>query len=247
MARTRSEIKTLIRLHTGRTEEALENAGCDSALKLAISMHPFQDAISQPSDFTITEDATSVDVSASSPIHIVTARIVEADGSRNAHLKMKNKHWWDRRILNPEDNSKGWPQYGLHFPKRTTVVLDRPANSGLELRLRIATNQVFTDDDTECPVDCLDLFVEQFATAYIFLSKKMNNQYYQWITFALGKLWLDRGIVGGTLGYAIETDSQEIAEESSFERGSQPRGFTGLGVLNQISGHSRYGEVDSWF
>ena len=90
MARTRGEIKTLVESHTARTKEALENSLCDSALQLALLKHPFNDAISTPSDFTLTEDTWSVSISTASVSQIVTARIVEADGSRNTVLVIKN-------------------------------------------------------------------------------------------------------------------------------------------------------------
>jgi len=248
MARTRSEIQDLVSLHTGYSTTAkgtLMDALCDSALKLAIMKHSFRDSISTPDDFTIDEDSTSVDIeSVSNLIHIVTARIVEADGSRNKVLKMKNRTWWDRHVINPEDNQKGWPNFGLRYG--TKVYLDRPANSGLELRLRVSTSQSFADDDTECPVDVLELFVEKYVTAGVFLSVENPQSYLFWKSEALGPLY-DRGIVGGELLNAINADKFDTSEELQIERDDIGLRDRGIAVENLITGHDRYGETDTWY
>lgn len=244
MARNRGDIKVLIRSHTGRTKETLENAACNSALKLALLKHPFNDAISTPSDIALTEDATSVDISSASAFDIVTARIVEADGSRNTPLKIKNRTWWDSHVVNAEDNTKGWPVYALRTG--TTVHFDRPLQSGLELRLRITTEQTFTDDNTTCPIACLDIFVEKFVTSEVFfdVGNEIRGVFYK--VQALGPLY-DKGEIGGVLKDAIQHDLIEIAEELKMEGRGEAMPNLGLAVLNDISWHDRYGETDVWF
>jgi len=253
MARTRSEIEDLVELNTGRTDKStLIQSLCNSALKLAVTKHAFHDSFCVCDDEAITEDATSVDISSltesdvaiGSIIDIVTARIVEADGSKNAVLSMKNKQWWDRNVINPEDNQKGWPVYGLHFG--SNIILDRPSNSGLELRLRVSTVPTFTADSTECPIEVLDLFVEQYVTAMVYLSLGMNDKYISWYLLALGRNY-DRGMIGGTLLACIDKDKGSGAEDRYVERGTTNMRGGGITVENIISGHDRYGEIDTWY
>ncbi len=246
MARTRGEIKTLVRSHTGRSKEALENSLCDSALKLALQKHSFKDGISTPSDFTLTEDETSVDISSASPLGIVTARIVEADGSRNLPLIIKGKSWWDEHVINPEDNTKGWPKFGLRIGG--TMYFNGPLMSGLELRLRITTEQTFTDDDTECPIACLDLFVERYVTSEVFLDIGNEERHLHYRRAALGFKYDESDKIGGALRDAMKDDLFEIAEDLSMEvRGAGPGVNFGISILNDIDWHDRYGETDVWF
>jgi len=244
MARTRSTIKTLIRSHTGLTKETVENAACDTALKLALLRHPFRDAISTPADFTLTEDAYSVDISSASALGIVTARIVEADGKRNTELILKNRTWWDKNIINAEDNVKGWPLHGMRTG--STMNFDRPLQSGLELRLRITTEQTFTDDNTVCPIAILDIFVEKYATYEVFMDIGNVGRAATFKIQALGPKY-DDGEIGGALKDAIDFDFKEIGEDYRMERditGNQ----NGLAVLNNLgSWHERNGEVDVWY
>lgn len=256
MARTRAQIKLLIRSHTGRTKEDLENSSCDSALKLALLKHPFNSAIISPADFELTEnewkvdihiltlDQNDVDISSFSPLQIVTARIVEASGSRNTLLKIKNRTWWDKHVINPEDNSKGWPVYAIKVGNY--VYFDRPLQSGLELRLRITTEQTFTDDNTVCPIACLDLFVEKFVTSEVFfdIGNEIRGTFYK--VQALGPRY-DIDEIGGALRDAIDHDLFEIAEEIKMEgRGGAVMPNLGLAVLNKITGHDRFDKVDMW-
>ncbi len=244
MSRTRAEIKTLVHSHTGRTKDTLESSLCDSALKLAGHAHPFKDSQTDAADQTITEDTTSVDISSLSAIHIVTARIVEASGSRNQKLIMKSVHWWDEHVVNPEDNIKGWPVYGLH--RGGSVVLDRPAESGLELRLRITTIQTFASDGTACPIAILDLFVEDFVTAGVFKDLTLTDQFLFWHRSALGSQFEINGNIGGLLKLAIESDATDISEEFNMEPSSRAQ-MPGLSILNNISSHDNYLGYASWY
>ncbi len=244
MARTRLQIKDLVHSHTGRTKDTLESSLCDSALKLAGHAHPFKDSQTDSADQTITEDTSSVDISSLSAIHIVSARIVEASGARNRKLIMKSVSWWDEHVVNAEDNSKGWPIYGFH--RGGSVYLDRPVESGLELRLRITTIQTFASDSTECPIAILDLFVEDFVTAGVFKDLTLTEQFLFWHRSALGVQFDINGKVGGLLKLAIESDKADIAEEFNMEPSSVPNAG-GISILNNNVGHDRYGEYDSWY
>lgn len=244
MARTRAEIQTLVELNTGRGDkDTLMDSLCDTALKLAVMRHPFKDATTIPDDFTITEDATSVDISGTTNIiNIITARIVQASGSLNKRLWLKQRQWWDEHVINPEDNQKGWPEFALRVG--TNIILDRPAESNLELRLRVSTVPTFTSDATESPIALLDIFIEQYVTAYVFHSIEQDKAFYFWKNEALGPNY-DRGRIGGSLLAAINADTFEPAEQNEMGR---PAAFNnGTAIRNLIPGHPLYGETVSWF
>ncbi len=253
MARTRTQIKALIALNTGRTDKGtLIDSVCDTALKIAATRHPFQDILKLCDDETITEDATSVDISdlqeSSSSVgtvaDVITARIVEADGTRNKILTIKNRQWWDRNVVNPEDNQKGWPNFGLKFG--TNMILDRPSENNLELRLRVSVIPTFASDESECPISILDLYVEQYVTAMVFLSLEMNDNYWSWFAMALGSRY-NKGEIGGSLLAAIEQDRSTSAESKNVERGISPVRENGVAVMNQITGAPRYGGTFTWY
>lgn len=236
MARTRSEIKDLVELNTGRTDkESLINSQCDSALKIAMIKHNFHDACHICDDVAITEDTTSVAISSLTEssisigtiIDVVTARIVEDDGSKNTILKIKNRQWWDKNIINPEDNLKGWPTYGLHFG--ANIIFDRPVDSGLSLRLRVASVPTFESDSTECPISSLDLFIEQYVTAMVFLSIGKTDNYLSWYMLALGRDY-DRGVIGGTLLSTIDKDKYSAASDNKVERGVSVNNNAGITI-----------------
>jgi len=311
MARTRSEIVTLVQSNTGRTDKGtIINSLCDSALKIAVSHHPFSDIVYTCDDVALTEG--NVNVSIASLTHssgtaiselgdVVTARIVEckklkyyqdlpgvtgdeisvgdvmtgsnssatayiiyvdntsgtwntgdasgelwianksgtfedgeyievdsqklagvdgtdpgAGGSKNSFLKMKNRQWWDRNIVNPEDNQKGWPDFGLH--SGTIISLDRPLNDDLTLRLRVSDIPTYSGDDVETPISGLDIFVEQYVTAMVYLSLGMTDKYLPWYMLALGRDY-DRGKVGGSLLHAINKDKFSASDSRNVDGG----------------------------
>lgn len=247
-ARTRAQIKTLVESHTGHTKTALENSLCDSALKFALLRHSFKDAQSVPSDIAITEDTTSVSIAAvTGLISVVTARIVEASGSRNRILKLRTRNWWDEHVVNPEDNMKGWPEYGLRVG--STIEFDRPCESGLELRLRVTTEQTFLSDSTICPIAVLDLFVEFFVTAHVFLDLENDSSYQRWIHRALGLRYLVDGTIGGELENAVKTDGLgDTAFELKAEAPDLPGTHeAGVSIQNLIEGHDDYGNTRWWY
>jgi len=246
MARTRSEIKTLVRLHTGRTKEDLENALCESALKIAMMRHHFKDGSSIPADFAITVATYTVDISSiTGLLDVLTATIVEADGERNQPLDLKNRTWWDKFVINPEDNHQGWPVFGLR--DGTNILFDRPSDDGLELRLRVTTEQSFTDDDTVCPVSMLDMFVEYYVTAGVFENLTNWDAAKQWKIKALGYQWENSSEPGGELLNAINADMKDSAE---IIKATRPEDVvnTGLSIQNLLGvGDDSYGTVRPWY
>ena len=249
-AKTRNEILDLVHGHTGRTKATLEAAACNDALKIAGMAHAFKDAQSEPSDYAITEDTTYVTVAPSTTIHsIVTARIVEASGSRNAPLILKTRTWWDEHVINPEDNMKGWPKYGLKWGN--VMRLDRPADSNLELRLRVAYEQIFTSDGSTaigtcaCPIYVLDKFVEEYVTAEVFGSIRSWDSYKAWRIKAFGAKWELEGIPGGSLLAAIKADETKD-QNLSISAGEPQPSPGGVAVENVITGHDDYGNTRWW-
>ncbi len=246
MARTRAEIKTLVESHTGHTKDTLENSLCDTALKVALMQHAFKDAQSSPSDITITTDAVSVDISAISDlVNIVTARLVQADGTKNQILKFKTKTWWDEFVVNAEDNQGGWPTYGSRWGD--AILLDRPAEAGIELRLRVTTIQTFTNDATVCPIALLDVFVEQFVTAGVFADLENWESSKFWNQEALGMQYKMNGKVGGQLANAINTDT---IGDTALDLASKGPGYNaqgGVAIKNLNVGHEDYGNTRTWW
>jgi len=244
MADTRFQIKEIVELNVGRSNEALENVLCNEALKMALIVHPFTDAASVPSDFTLTEDATSVSIAATENIvDVISARIVEASGSLNTSLIMKNRFWWDKHIINPEDNQKGWPVYGMRA--KSVIHFDRPLESGLELRLRLTTEQTFTNDNTECPIGVLDKFVIKYVTAQMFKQLKQFDVAKEWRAEALGPYFDGKSIPGGLLLSAISLDKADTAEEMQVSRSPISNG--GTAILNNITGSDNYGNTEVWY
>jgi len=244
-AKTRSEIRALIESHTGHTKTDLENSAMDDALKVGLVEHPFRDAQSEPSDIVITEDSVSVTLVTSDIIDIVTARIVEADGTRNMLLKLKTRTWWDKNVINPEDNMKGWPEFGLRWG--STIKLDRPASAGIELRLRVTTEQTFASDSTVCPIYILDKFIEQYATAQVYAELENWDSYHRWLAMACGSNWLAQGKVGGSLKRAIETDGVgDTALDIAASGDASGVNKCGVSVKNLVTGHDDYGNTRWW-
>lgn len=254
MARTRSQIKTIVDSYTGRgTEKAtLIETLCDEALRVALDHQPFFDA-SASYDIVITELATSVLLTDDiSDLHnVVDARIVQTDGKLNRPLPLRGRFWFDNNVVNAEDNHVGWPYNGLY--DKPYIYLDRPAESNLTLRVRATTYQSFTDDNTVCPIEVLSVFVTQYVTAFLFLSIEQEQQYTFWRNICLGKRF-DEGKVGGTLLSAINTDkSAWMHYYQSERRGNYGRGHGALGnlggvaVQNLVDGHEDYGNIQLWF
>ena len=245
-ARTRGEIKALVESHTGHSKDTLENSLCDTALKIALLQHAFKEAQSSPSDIVITAEATTVDISSIADlVNVVTARLIQVDGTRNQILKFKTKTWWDEYVINAEDNQGGWPTYGSRWG--STILLDRPAEDGIALRLRVTTIQSFTDDNTVCPIALLDVFIEQYVTAEVLSDLENHESASKWMRKALGVQYEVNGKVGGQLGNAIQTDS---IGDNALDMSSKGPGYNaqgGVAVKNLITGHEDYGNTRTWW
>lgn len=245
-SRTRSAIKTLVESHTGASKSDLENSLCDNALKVALLQHPFKDAQSEPTDFAITESNSYSTISATTGIiNIISARIVETSSTRSTLLKLKTRTWWDSHIIDPDDNSKGWPKYGMRWGSK--ILLDCPAESGLSLRLRATREQTFTHDTNVCPIAVLDIFVEHYVTANVFKSLEQWDSADKWMQSACGVKWLLTGEPGGELLKAIQADTvMDLALDMQAEPAERGGGNGGVAVENLITDHDDYGSTRWW-
>lgn len=244
---TRAQIKTLVDGRTGRATEknTLINFECDQALKLAIHKHPFRDATTTKDDISITENAVSVDISTiKSLVDIISSRIIETGTDSYASLIMKDRNWWDKNVINPSSNMKGWPKYGLR--DGSMVKLDGPANSGLSLRLRVTQEYTFGSDDSQCPVPILDAFVTAYVTAEVFLAIENHESYVYWHRKALGPGY-DGGVVGGLLLDAINSDKTDPSEEFKAERAGLAAFDKGVSIRNMIEGHPGHDTTRRWY
>ena len=308
MAKTRSEITSIVEANTGRTnKEDLINSLYDNALKMAVRKNAFQESIHLCDDLSITEEDTEVSIETLTSdsiyvgkvLDVITARIVQADGTYNEKLTIKNRQWWIINVINAEDNMLGWPIYGM--VEKSVIKLDRPSKSGLELRLQVSTipefgtSVLFTTgtkafevgeklthdsssatgfvktftlssgswavgnaagtlqlsnlhgtlgglvrgpdsvirallssvpsyDNSECPIDILDVFLEQYATAFVFLSLEKHSNYAAWYSLSLD-----------TLADAISKDKSQQVEDKDVETDSVLRN-RGLAITDIDTG-----------
>ena len=247
MARTRAQIKAVVQEFTKRgTEKAtLIELMCDEALRLAIQAHPFMDAQSEPADIAITASATSVSLSTITGLrHIISARIVDASND-TSELIMRSATWWDMYVANPAMNNQGWPSSGL-WRGTSTLYLDCPADSGLSLKMRVATDKAFTTDSTECPVAVLDMFVTNYVVAKVYQALEQLESYKTWYFQAVGlTIDVDRK-AGGLLLGAIEVDQRTRAEATKMGRyAGAPTGGR-VSIQNGDSTTEDYGNVRLW-
>lgn len=210
MARTRLEIQELVILNTARSDKiSLIQKLCDTSLKLAISRHPFQDAAIEAT-YPITEDTSTVDVSDDAWINMRTLRIVDSSTAELSRgLTLKSNIWFDKNFPFPNDNLKGWPIYCSKLS--TSILLDRKVEENRSLYVRGTVEQKFADDSTVCPIELLDIFVEEYVTAKLLMSYHEYEKAQQWMGQSLSSLKL-----------AIENDTM-IAQTSQAERGDLPR------------------------
>ena len=235
MARTRLEIQELVILNTQRTDKiTLIQKLCDSSLKIAISKHSFQDASTEVA-YPIIEDATSVDISANSWVNIRTLRIVNNTSvEKSNRLTLKSNIWFDKKYPYPGDNMKGWPINATKISG--SIIFDRPVEADLSLYIRGSVEQVFASDSTECPIELLDIFVEEYVTSKLLMSYHEYDKAQQWMGQAISSLNL-----------AIENDTM-IAQESQAERGV-PNVGNGSIVTSGLEGVSQtyVKEVPNWY
>jgi hypothetical protein len=256
MARTKAETRADVILNTGRSDKAdYIDRQIDNAVKVASINYIFSDTLHICDDVTLVEDATSVSISAleessvaiGTVIDIATARIIQSPGQMSAPLLMKNRQWWDKSVINAEDNMKGWPKYGLKVG--TNILFDRPLDDNLLLRLRAQSIPTYATEDSECPIEILDTFVEQYVTAMTFLSISMMDKYVSWYIMALGRDYDKRGIPGGSLVTAMNKDRNLAAEDKRVDGGrhSQSRGRNGVSITNDTVGEPNYGNTVGWY
>ena len=211
MARTRSDIRTLVEGNTGKTTKTtLINSSLETGLKKAALVYDFTDIreIVSP-DTTIVIGSMQIPVPQNTRT-ILSIKLFNSGNTQGSYLKLKNSTWWDKYITEPAANSQGWPTFGLRH--RSQILFDRPSQT-LVARFRITRIPSFdSDDEKECPIDVLDLFLEAYVTAMVFFSIEDKDNYVFWITEALGsKKDRDMNIPGGLLLQAISADKRHPA------------------------------------
>jgi len=226
MARTRSEIEAIVALHTGKNDQStLMHSLCNNALRYAQMKHTWHESKVLSSDEPITEDSLSMDIPTtdldSNTItvkEILSVRLIHSSADQSGYLSLRNHMWWDSKVLEPADNLKGWPKNGLHYGSK--LYFDRPVQADLTARFRVVKELTFTEDSTVCPVPNLELYIEQYVTAYVFLNLELTESFDFWLTLAEGSIsQRGRGLIGGSLGDAILADQREAAEEQSMSLG----------------------------
>lgn len=222
MARTRAQIKTLVKQHVGwqdRTDkDSLIESLCDSALKYALMEHAFRDLTTVTSgEAEITVGDTEFDLSAFDPsvYKVISARLIRSSATTDEAyiLPFKNRMWWDKFIVDPSIRTQGVPQNGLRVKDK--IYFDRPIESGWKLRLRYTSINTYTSDTTPTPSELLDLFVEYKVTADTFFSLEDMEKYMIWNRRAIGN---NPEFPGGELARAIRADDRETAKELNLTR-----------------------------
>jgi len=235
MARTRLEIQELVILNTQRTDKTdLIQKLCDSSLKIAMSKYSFQDG-SVEASFPITADTATVDISAQTWVNIRTLRLVDVTSvEKSNRLVLKSNIWFDKNYPYPLDNMKGWPVYGSKLSG--SIIFDRPVEENLSLYIRGSVEQVFASDSTLCPIELLDIFVEEYVTSKLLMSYHEYDKAREWMGQAISSLNL-----------AIENDTM-IAQETQAERGT-PNPSNGSIVTNGLEGtpQTYVREVGGWY
>lgn len=235
MARTRLEIQELVILNTQRTDKLpLIQSLCNSALKIGISKHPFQDA-SVEAIFPITFETTSVDISAQTWVNMRTLRIVDSTTvQKSMRLILKSNIWFDKKYPFPGDNMLGWPIYGTKISG--AIIFERPVEENKSLYIRGAVEQVFASDSTVCPIELLDIFVEEYVTSKLLMSYHEYEKAQQWMTQAISSL---------TLAITNDTD---IAQTTQAERGiADPSNGSIVTTGLEGSPQTYVREVRSWY
>ena len=243
MARTRSDIRTLVEGNTGKTTKTtLINSSFETGLKKAALVHDFADIREIVSPDTTFVVGTMFIPLPQNTRTILSIRLFNSSNTQSSYLKLKNSTWWDKFITEPAANSQGWPEFGLRH--RNQILFNRPSQA-LVARFRVTKIPSFdSDDNKECPVDVLDLFLEAYATAMLFLSIEDKDNYIFWITEALGsKGDRDENVPGGLLLQAIEADKRHPAEDVEARTmrrpGTVPPVFATTGDLGALSWFSR--------
>lgn len=219
-ARTRTVLKTIIQLNTGRPDkDTLIEYLCDSALKEAVlysvrKKQTFRDTITQRTwAITLGNDYVRVmgtggadgDSNNDDITDIITARIIDSSSNDNAVCLLKGRQWWDSNVVNGADNVQGWPKNCIRLGD--FIFFDRPVESNKVLYLRCCTIPTFSSDATTCPIRNLDLYVEYWVTAKIFKSLEQDTQYQRWYGEAMLQL-------NNALEADIDTGKDNVVENS---------------------------------
>jgi hypothetical protein len=204
MAKTRAQIKAMVKLLTGRSDkDTLIETLCDDALKTAVMRHNFRDAHKE-SVFNITTNYVYVDISSANLLNISTCRIIDSVTEDSAPLILKSKIWFDKTFTNPDDNMQAWPTYACRFGGN--LLFNCPVEANKALYTRASYIPTFTNDSTVCPISLIDLFIEKFVTAKVFLGTEETLDKY--------KAWMIEA--NDELNAAIEAD-KDVATELKFE------------------------------
>ena len=206
MALTRSEIKTNVAAYTGKSDkDTLIETKCDQAIREAVFKHTFYDSITS-SDVVGVADATSIAVP-SGAIDVVAVGVIDTDNDYARGLDLKPVWWFNENVGVPEEQLTGWPKFGLK--KGGYINFERPIDKAYTFRVYYSYAPTFASDSTECPIEVLDLFVEHYVTAYVFLAIEDTKNYSFWMQLAKGadeKEWL-----GGQFAVAVEADTRSSA------------------------------------
>ena len=136
-----------------------------------------------------------------------TLRVVDSSTVEKSNkLVLKSNIWFDKNYPYPLDNMQGWPIYGTKISG--SIIFDRPVEENKSLYIRGAVEQTFASDDTDCPIELLDIFVEEYVTSKLLMSYHEYDKAREWMTQAISSLRL-----------AIENDT-DIAQTSQAERGT---------------------------
>lgn len=235
-AMTRDQIIAQVRSNTGvltGRDEAI-NTMCNEAIKYACIKHSFNDA------------CTELDVSVASgeeycalptgKFAITSIRMYRGSAITAATpawpLKIKDRAWWDRNIINPRSEAPDNPTYGLMFAGN--LYFWPIANADYIVRFRMVSVPVFSSGAQTCPISVLDIFVMRYATAFLFKALEDDTSFSSW--YLLSKESLDDAIVADTRKPAQSLDlGQQSNGGADPQRPDLSGGLHTSGDLGDIS------------
>lgn len=226
----RSEIRALVRDHTGRTDkDSLINSMINAALKKVSSEHIWRDLLTE-AEVTMTPDQPFVDL-VSTVRRLSEVRII--NGLQSYKLVVRTKTFLVERWPDFGSQSSGKPRFG--YLEGTRLHLVPAPDENLTLRYSYyARDTVFTDDTTELTIDITDEAVIAYATFRTFKSLQQHDDAAQWF-----------------LDYkeALK-DAKTMDRSSAVELHGVPRGTDGKVPteywLDPFVRRSAYGERRGW-